>query len=188
MSITNRLLKLRLELGKALSGQTEVKTTEGKTLLFDGDQIVEGATINTINDSGAIEAVGSGTFTLEDGRVIVVEDSLVLSIKDKEEPVVAEQIPPVEPVLDSVVNSNPEVNIETLMTMVEALSVKVEELSTSISELKTKGEEQSKLVAKLSKTPLAIKMMKGEDVKVVKTNEITEESIKENPALRLFKE
>ena len=186
MNIIEKLLKIRLELGNVLNGQTEAKTKDGKVLLFDGTQIVEGSKINSVNDAGEIEEVSAGTFTLEDGSIVTVDGGVVISIqKDGADDIDTNEIEPVKPTDDpSDTKSEGDKSIGELTSLVAALRAELDELKATVEAMGKKNMDQEKVIEKLSKMPLAEAIDSRNAFAQVK---ITDEDIKTNKALRLFK-
>lgn len=78
MSIIEKLMK-------SLVKFSEVATDKGVLLIQDGDEFAVGVNVYVENEGEWIEAP-AGEYTLEDGRIAVVENGAVAEIRDNKEP------------------------------------------------------------------------------------------------------
>ena len=80
MSIKEKLKKILAQFGKV--------ETDKAVLMYEGDELVEG--IEVMQENG--EPLEDGEYITKDGKVIEVKDSVVVSMKDPEVVVEAEEV------------------------------------------------------------------------------------------------
>lgn len=74
------LVELRKQIGKLVGKFAEVVTPEGKTLIYKGDTLVVFDAIYEFDDKGVMIPLEDGSYTLEDGSVVITMDGFVQSI------------------------------------------------------------------------------------------------------------
>lgn len=79
----NQFIELRKQIGRLLFKFSEVTLPNGETLIFEGDQPVEGGTVNTYAADGNTVPANDGSYVLENGDTIDVKDGVVTMITPK---------------------------------------------------------------------------------------------------------
>jgi hypothetical protein len=77
----NQIKKIRAFLNKEVLGLSEVQAVNGSTIIFDGDQAIEGEKVFTYDGDGNQIALANGTYELENGEVLNVENGEIKSIE-----------------------------------------------------------------------------------------------------------
>lgn len=131
------LTKTKLKLAKMLNIRYEAVETDKGPLHFDGDQITEGMAVFIMDAQGNLEPAPDGDYTLDDGRVAVVENGTVTRIDDGSEE-------EAETEMEEVVVETDEVSAEDfndLVQIVNALNTELTDLKEEVQELEVEVKE-----------------------------------------------
>lgn len=125
-----------LALARLIMKFSEVKTDKG-SLILEGELTLD-APVQIEDADGNVVAAPDDTYTLEDGRVVVVKDGKVAEIKDA--PVEEETV---EEALEEVTTEEPtkdekDLRIEELEGLLKDRDAVIEELTAKIKELEDK--------------------------------------------------
>lgn len=136
-------IELRKQLGKLLFKFSEQVAKDGSVLLFEGDQPVEGGTVNTYAADGSTVPATDGEYVLENEDTIVVKDGIVMSITPK----AIEEAMAVEPVEEVEV---PEPQDTEVLVMVQSLIEAVASLEERLSVMEEMMNGMNMTVTKMS--------------------------------------
>lgn len=92
------LVELRKQIGKLVGNFAEVVTPEGETLIYKGDSLVVYDAIYEYDDKGVMVPAEDGSYTLEDGSVVITMDGYVQSITK----IASGEVAPVVPLTEDV--------------------------------------------------------------------------------------
>lgn len=80
--MNKRFIDLKKTLGKFIANFSTVEE-DGKTYIFDGDEMREGLAVNTYDDNGDVVPLEDGEYTIKGEKVKIV-NGLVSELPDKE--------------------------------------------------------------------------------------------------------
>jgi uncharacterized coiled-coil protein SlyX len=168
----NKIFKL----AKMVLKLSEYPTDKGMVVI-DGE-IEIGKAVFVETEEGPVEAE-NGEYVLEDGRVMVIEDGLIVEIRGVEEPIVDEVEVTLEETTEPVEDPKNE-EIETIVegTEVEELKKRIEELETILAE---RDAYIAELEGKIAEQDEKLKM--SVETPITKKNKTI---VKENKALKYF--
>lgn len=96
MSLKEQLKEVLVELGLAKPDEKielgSVNTSDGNTIEFDGDELTENSAVWMTDADGNKQPVADGEYTLENGKVITVANSVCVSITDAPEEMKTEEV------------------------------------------------------------------------------------------------
>ena len=143
----NQLIELRKQIGRLLFKFTEVTLPNGVTLIFEGDQPVEGGTVNTYAADGSTVPATDGEYILENEDTIEVKDGVVMSITPKavETPMAVDPNAPVVPEVET-----PEPQDTEVLTMVQSLIEAVASFEERLSAMEEIMNGMNMTVTKMS--------------------------------------
>ena len=148
----SKLQKIKEALRNLLIECGEVSTDKG-VIVFDGDELVEGMDVHTIDEQGNEVQLEDGEYRTEDKKVIVVEGGKVTEIRDDEAEVAND-----EPVEEPQENADEEEPAEEPAAEEPATDDKdelIKQLQDRIAELEAENEELKAKIAELEKEPAA---------------------------------
>lgn len=170
-----KMNKIKEALSKLIAETFERVSTDKGILALDGalDDIAVGMSVSYVNEEGEEVAVENGDYTLEDGRILRVEDGKIAEIiePEQEETPAAEEEVEVETAEEETTEEEPEVENPTNEgeeTETEAV-VKLREEVNELYELVHRLEER---IAELEKKPAAEPAK--EEFKKTKTDKFSE--------------
>lgn len=150
-SQNNRMNKI-FKLAKAVLKLAEIPTDK-ETLIIDGE-IEVGKPVFVETEEGPVEAA-DGEYTLEDGRVVIVEAGVIAEIKEVEVEPVEEELP-VEELEEEAPVEEPEVNteVEELKARIAELEAVIVDKDARIAELEGQVAAQEERLKMSVETPL----------------------------------
>ena len=140
-------IALRKQLAKMLFKFSEQTAQDGSVLLFEGDQPVEGGTVNTYAADGSTVPATDGTYVLENEDTIEVKDGVVMSITPKavEVPMAVDPNAPEVPEVEV-----PEPQDTEVLVMVQALIEAVSSLEERLAAMEEQMSGMNMTVTKMS--------------------------------------
>lgn len=157
------ITRAKLKLAKTIKMDLGSQTLDDVTLYFlDGDELVEGMEVFSMNEDGEYIAFPDGEYSWGD-KIVVVEDSIVKSINEKsgsEEG--GEEMKKMEKLESEVVT------VEDFNSLVEVVNEIIDEVESlggdvtneTVEELKKTKEKLSKLESELEKTNADLNLAK----------------------------
>ena len=159
--------KMKRTLAKLVSKFTQVATDKG-TLTFEGEPEV-GKDVYFLEEDGEVTDADNGEYRLEDGTVLVVEDSKIAEIrKPEEEPVEAAEVEPEAEVVDDVDIHNLAAEVERIKEELEHKKEEIAELKDRVAALEGKTGETEEALRKMTSAKPATEEVKGEEKSVKK--------------------
>ena len=150
--LMTKLSKIKQVLKSLLIEFGEVSTDKG-VIVFDGDELEAGMSVNGIDAEGNEVELADGEYRTEDKKIIVVKDGKVEEIKDDEAEVATDEPAAEEPAEEMADDyqavepaeepSNDEPEEDEKDKLIEELKARIAELEAENAELKAKVEELS---------------------------------------------
>ena len=155
--------KVKTVLAKIVSKFTQVTTDKG-VLTFEGE-IEVGKDVYFLEEDGEVSDAESGEYKLEDGTVLVIEDSKIAEIRKPEEAPAAEMAEemPAGEVADDVDIHNLAAEVERMKEELEHKKEEIADLKDRVSILEAKNGDMEEAMRKMSTAKPAAEEIKGEE-------------------------
>jgi len=160
MNYSKKLNQIRLLLGMEVK-MAEYILEDGVTKLVCDGELVPGAEVSVISESGETGPAPQGTHKLQDGTIITVDEtSKVVSVEKPEEGIEIEVEAQEEEVTEEVKDEVKEdkIEVEELRKVLMALAQTVEEMANEIRIVKEDMASYKAKMEKMSKSPASKKI------------------------------
>lgn len=143
----------------------DAKTSDGQIIRCDMADFVVGAKVQIINEDGTTSDIPDGDYTLEDGRTLTIQGSVVITITPEE----TEPAETAQPDAENPAESEMQTKLSEKDLEISNLKMEIEKLKVEIGNITKEKTTLSSKVEELGKEPAAKPFKKSDKVEVTET-------------------